>query len=91
MDDQKEMNEEIEKTSQPDESNTVTGKKKKGKEDKPLLVLNIFALFFLLIAFVIYLAQKEKYPKQMASLKKWLIASLLIHIAFALIRFFSAL
>ena len=46
MDDQKEMNEEIEKTSQPDESNNVTGKKKKEKEDKPLLVLNIFALFF---------------------------------------------
>ncbi|GEM_PF-6136677 len=91
MDDQKEINEEIKKTSQTDEPKyIITGEKKK-KEDKPLLALNIFALFFLVIAFGIYLAQKEKYPKQMNSLKKWLIASLLIHIGFALIRFFSTL
>ena len=77
--------------NQKDTSTQKTKGKVDKKEDKPLLALNIFALFFFLIGLIIYLAQKEKYPKQMQSLKKWLIFSFCVRIAIFLIRFFVGL
>ena len=76
-------NEETVDTKSPTEENE---EKKTKEKDKPLLALNIFSLFFFLIALIIYLAQKKKYPNQMEALKPWLIVSFILRVAIAIFR-----